>query len=143
MNRLLLTILTALVLTAACADLTSEPTAEGTSGTIQYCPDAQDAIAVAQGLPVPYPANPANPTPYDPALPPPIYFHPCLNGVGAPTYRNGVPCVVCSLDNYHAILSPGSFACTDAEPDGTVVVCAAPVADGQLDSCNAALNGCQ
>jgi hypothetical protein len=137
--------LAALVLTAACADLTSETTGGNSSGgPPQFCPDAADSYALANGLPLPYPANPANPTPYSPSLPPPYFFHPCLNAAGAPTYRNGMPCLVCtdSTDQYPQLL-PGSLVCTDAMPDGTPVVCVGSLRAGDVTECDPGLQGCQ
>lgn len=134
-----------LFLICACADV-GDPTGQGgnSQGTLQLCPDAADFYAQANGLPLPYPANPSNPTPYYPELPPPIFFHPCLNSNGAQTYRNSMPCYVCtdSTDQYPDLL-PGSLVCTNKDPNSNPIVCVGSLRAGDPTECDSASQGCQ
>lgn len=145
-------ILLAFVFTlAACGDMTIDPpSSRGPGGGAPfYCPSTADNVAILMGLPLPYPANPANPTPYDPALPPPYFYHPCLNSSGAPTQRSGMACYTCgdSTDYYNTTL-PGGAPCTQdtsqraGGPPEVYVVCVLSTADGNLDSCNPSAWGC-
>lgn len=142
--RPLTIILTALVLTAACADMTETTGVTSSAGPPAFCPDAADAYALANGLPLPYPADPANPTSYYPSLPPPVFFHACLNSAGAATFRDGMECYVCTdgTDQYPDLL-PGSLACSNATPEGTPIVCVGSLRAGDVTECDPASQGCQ
>lgn len=145
MNKHIVMVITALCLTAAACggDLVNDPPGPGGpgGGAPRFCPDAADAYAVANGLALPYPANPANPTPYDPSLPPPAYYHPCLNGAGAQTYRSGAPCYICTDGtNQYPDLLPGSLPCTDSMA-GLPVVCIGSYG-GNVNVCDPGAQGC-
>lgn len=144
MRNLVFVVLAALCLTAACGDLTSEPTgATSSGGPPAFCPDAADFYAQANGLPLPYPANPANPTPYSPELPPPAFFHPCRNASGAPTSRGGLPCMICTdgTDQYPDLL-PGSLACSNEDANGNPIVCVGSLSAGDVLDCDPGSQGC-
>lgn len=131
-------------LVSACADL-ADPTGPGgtSGGPPAFCPDAADFYAQANGLPLPYPANPANPTPYSPELPPPAFFHPCRNASEAPTSRGGLPCMICTdgTDQYPDLL-PGSLACTNEDANGNPIVCVGSLRAGDVTECDPGSQGC-
>lgn len=142
-----------LLLLAACADVTTDPpSSRGPGGGAPlFCPNTADAYAMAQvpPLPLPYPANPQNPTPYDPALPPPYHYHACLSASGALTSRQGMPCYVCTEStDYYAQLFPGGGPCTQDTarrplgPPEPYVVCVPAVRDGAPDICAPSTWGC-
>lgn len=120
------------------ADVTDPPSGRGPGGGAPgWCPDTADLYAKLNSLPIPYPANPMNPTAYDPLLPPPYFYHPCLTAAGAMTYRSGVPCFVCTDSSDYYSITLGDSACTqdaDRFATETFVICArAP--DGMPDQC--------
>jgi hypothetical protein len=148
---------------AACSDVTNPPTSVGPGGGLPlYCPNAADAYAVANALPLPFPctmyANGTcmNPTPYDPSLPPPLNYHPCLDANRGITRRNGVVCYVCTYDtqDFYAVNLAGGVCTQDTgrspyqptDPLGNPfasVICVPSQADGQPDNCVPARWGCQ
>lgn len=147
----------ALVL-AACGDMTVDPpSSRGPGGGAPlYCPSTADYVATQLALPLPFPANPQNPTPYDPSLPPPYFYDGCLNSAGALTSRNGMPCMVCTdATHFYNQLLPGDQICTQdtsqrdgaapLDPNGTpyqYIVCVPAAVTGNVLTCNPGAWGC-
>lgn len=141
------------VLLCACAGATTPDVPTLTNpggGAPDYCQDTADNVAVAAGAPIPYPADPGNPTAFSPSLPPPVVFAPCLNAASTLTFRQGMACYVCSLDGFYSMAK--GAACTQdltevLSPPVVIgnapgfMVCV-PAPDGNFGACNPSYWGC-
>lgn len=137
-------LLLTIFLAASCGTATDPVSGNGTGPGTTLCPDSQNAAALANNLPLPYPNNPAS-SEF------PSYYHPCLRADGSQSYSGTLPCFVCgNLYDQTAILSwaPDYGACVQDTarspnpPAYDTVMCVKPLDPANLATCDPGSQGC-